>query len=220
MTILIGKYKFKNKTAADTYMKTLMKKYESGRRFDAQDREFVQEALRYRRDFGDGVNILDVEISDVFVKRVGATHHLHIKRSDGSIVEVNHNKLFSRRKTTNKANNTNQMNRFLRACRYEIKDSIENITGNTKQVDVHHTNIEFRNMVDAFIKQYNIDPNTVKIAGFTNNCRHAVFADRALAKKWTQFHNDNADIVLVSPKLHAKIHQKPHNRLHREGVRL
>jgi hypothetical protein len=208
MTIVVGNYKFKNKTAADTYMKTLLKKYENGRAFNAHDLAFVRDALQYRKDFGDGVNLLDIEITDVFVRRIGSTYHLHIKRSDGSTVEVNHNKIFSRRKTTGKFNNTNQMNRFLRACRYEIKDYIERIPGNTKDVDIHHTNVRFRNMVDDFIKQYNIDVEAVKVSGLVDNRRHTAFVDRNLAKRWVQFHNDNSDIVLVSPKLHAKLHRK------------
>jgi len=203
MTIEINNIIFKTKRAADNYIKHILLKYKDGERFINQDVKFILDSIKYREKYGDGIKILSpVSIKKIF-KRTSYNKipTLFIEHSNGNIIEVNYNKFYSKRKL-NKFNNTPQMNKFIKACRYEISKQNGNITKNIK----HHDSITFRKLVDDFIKSKKININTIKMNNLTKDERHIYFKDKQIAKDWSDYHNKKAKIITIPKFMHSKLH--------------
>jgi len=205
MTIDINDMKFKTKRVADSYIKHLLSKYGEGEKFNQTDMQFILDSIKYREKYGDGVKILSSSPVKKIFKRVtyDKTPLLFIVQTNGNTIEVNYNKFYSKRKL-NKYNNTPQMNKFIKACRYEVSKHGKN---NGKDIVNHHDATSFRELIEEFIKNKKIDVNKIKMNNLTNDVRHVYYKDKDFAKEWLKFHDKKANITKVSKTLHSKLHR-------------
>ena len=73
--------------------------------------------------------------------------------------------------------------------------------------DAHHLQPwTFREIVEAFLKEERIRPETAKTEAAGIGVRRLV--DRALADRWVAFHDSRADIVMVSREAHHELNGK------------
>ncbi|MCP1391282.1 MAG: DCL family protein [Methanothrix sp.] len=204
--IYVGEQTFKNWKAAKECARNILNSYDMGVNISRKDQEFLTSALRLRGSEGEqkiGCEIKRIYIgSDGYEKRC-----FYLERNDGSTTDFSYIKCFSGH--TKRSKKSPKMKDFEAACRTAImSDKIEvGRESNIDNVDVHHEQIPFKELVKTFIKERQIKLENVKFLGHEDNSTVIRFEDEQLENDFRVFHDNNAILVPLSKEEHKKRHK-------------
>ena len=192
--------------AANAYTKAIYKKYKENDTVSDEDTEFLIAALKLKSMRGE--DKIKCGVKRIYLKRTEwDTCCFYIERIDGSTTDFSYTKLFNRATKSDESG----LNRaiFSECCRNAIQKDIVKMLHKSDESDmnVHHVK-EFKDLVDGFIKKYNLDVNEIEYSGFGDNCIYKYFTDETYTILFQKYHDENAELVLLHEDEHKKIHSK------------
>jgi hypothetical protein len=187
---------FSSLTAARAYAKAILDKHNSGDFLNEEENAFLKAAIALR-----GEEKLKEKIgSGIFIDYNGSGDKaFFIRRTDGSETDFSYIKCFTKQSIFVDLST---------ACRNAIKEDKAALkTGlGYDQYDVHHNGIDFKTIVQTFIKDKHIDITTVEfLSGDRIEGRH--FKDERLALAFREFHSQFASLEVL-PKTDHKTRHK------------
>lgn len=206
MECIIGGIKFKSLTDARNYTKGIYDTYDIGQTLSTEHTTFLISALHFRGQEGEqkigcGVRRIYM-ISNEYGKK-----SFCIERNDGSETDFSYYKIFARK--TGRVKKSDKRVDFEKACRYTVKDDILNIkNGSDSDIIAHHDIKQFKDIVDDFISENDIDVETIEFIGHDDGETHIEFADKNLEIMWRLYHRDVARISLVAVPEHKTLHRR------------
>ena len=202
---IIGGIKFKSLTDARNYTKGIYASYRIGQTLSAEHTAFMISALHFRGQEGE-------QKIGCGVRRIYMTSNEYgkksfcIERIDGSETDFSYYKIFARK--TERVKKSDKRVDFEKACRYAVKDDILNIKNDfNTDIIAHHDIKPFKDIVDDFISQNNIDVETIDFDGHDDGETHIEFADKDLEIMWRLYHRDKSQISLVTASEHKMLHK-------------
>jgi hypothetical protein len=185
------------------YIKSILYKYPLGELLDGYDFEFMMDVLSRHQNYDEKIGC-GVDAIRVVRESQWGTRHFEILRIDGSSIDFGYDKCL--RPET-------QLTKFKRACRNAVEEQVREfknrffeknrevkcpITGtyltyNNAHVD-HEYPKTFDQIVYDFIKEKNIDVNSVVIKGELVK----QLKDKRLEEEFAQYHRANANLRVIS----------------------
>jgi len=201
--IFLAGREFQSLNAAKRHAKSLLDKYNYGDSIKDDDAAFLKAAIALR-----GKDKLmekaGVGVESIFIDRNrGGDKAFYIRRIDGSECDFSYIKCFAR---------PSALSDFSAACRNAIKEDKADLKAGMgfDCCDVHHKDIGFKEIVQAFIEARHIDITTIEfLTGDGVEGRY--FADARLAADFRAFHSKWATMEVLSKSDHKRKHmQKSH----------
>lgn len=207
----VGGKSFRTKTEIREYVKSILKRYVSGRILNKNDEEFIISLLENHpsKDEKIGCGIERIEVRFNPPKHNG----FWIIRKDGTQIDFSYLVCIggSSIKSDCKSVARNEVVPFILEFKQDFfQDNEYNICPITgKEISflnshVHHSNESFDNLFNEFFKDINLDSIKIVDSGAINK----LFADRKLAKEWCEFHNSRAKLQVVSVIANLSILEK------------
>lgn len=164
---------------------------------------------------------IGVGVQSIFVgKGLYGSHCFWIKRKDGTETE------FSYRSCLNPPT---QVSQFKKACREAAQKDIDAYL-DSKGDGVHFTcelsgaelirkdchvnhfgEYKFSDIVNMFIKEYEISVDSVKFNETMNGCMHTIFEDKELGVKFYEFHKKYARLRVIDKNIHKDLTNRKNN---------
>jgi hypothetical protein len=208
MKYIIDGKQFENKTKLKTRIQEILHSYPIGQELSEDDFAFMRDVLDMHPDsdikIGCGVVRMFVRQNAVYRRN----REFWLQRLDGSETDFSFNECLKP---------TTPLKKFKIACRNTIREDViafrdQNLSQDSvcpfkgQTLTVQNTHVDhvppatFDAIVHDFIKLHSINPTEVKLTGARDGEIGDNFADSNLSEAFRQFHNEKAQLRLVSAK--------------------
>ena len=196
---------FKTKAALTERIKLILNGAVSRVPLGTKDFEFMLEVLHLHPM---AVIKIGVGVSAIFVDKAPewTSRCFFVRRTDQSKAEFSFHECLK---------GTTHEGRFLEAARAEIEDQVvhfrESIFAGSSvrlcaltgaSITRHESHIDhivpFNKLVEAFTANFSLDVATVKYTGWDDGAARMRFADPVLAKQWSDFHREKAELRITA----------------------
>lgn len=215
---LVNGLEFSSKEALQDEIKRILYKYEPDSILDRTDTDFMCDVLFMHphadEKIGAGIQNIGIQINPTYRN----TRNFVVYRTDGTSTDFSYNKCL--RPPTQRA-------LFIQACRQSITPGIlamrqayfkqtvnpvcpitgEFLTPENCHVD-HAYPDTFRNLLERFIKHYQVDIDRVALERGGDNSASIRIADKSLEATWIDFHWHFARVRVISAEANMAIHDK------------
>ena len=121
-----------------------------------------------------------------------------IENNDGSVMDISYLhalKCLQKDGSTKAADDT--LSEFKKAARHEIDYLMSKYRVKGKHVD-HKYPLTFEVLLSNFCHDYRLNPRNIDIESNTGQVVKRAFADRGLAENWKKYHEQHADLQVIS----------------------
>lgn len=221
MSYLIGTRSFTSKSKIADYVKSILKRYSSGRSLSKDDESFISLLLENHPNKGEkigcGIERIEVRLNPPKYKG------FWIVRKDGTQVDFSYIACLkgSSKKGECRSVARNEVKSFVIEFKQRFFEDDEvklcPITGEEisfSNSHVHHSGKSFDELFTEFFGK--LDIGTIKIVD--SGAINKLFANRKLAKAWCEFHNSHAELQIVSIIANLSILEKGRKKGEKHSV--
>jgi hypothetical protein len=192
---------FSSLTKAKDHAKSILNKCDVGNKVSDDEKSFLLSAIALRgqeklaEKIGAGVDYIFVDFNEAGDKA------FYIHRVDGTEADFSYIKCFGHRSA---------ITDFAQACRNAVKKEKAGLkTGlGYDTYHVHHEDKTFKSIVQAFVKEQQIDLAKVEyVEG--DSVEGRFFKDPVMSELFRNFHSRRASMKVVLVEDHKKLHRRP-----------